>query len=332
MSEATLVAEKGRARPSADGGQSLAPQIQIQELNERIGRIVIEPLERGFGMTLGNALRRVLLSSIPGAAITRVRFDGRYHEYDTIPGVVESILDITLNLKELAIRLTRGDGLHRVLLQAEGPGEVTAADIDVPSGMEIVDADHHIATLDEGGELEVELEIETGYGYRSAERNKKEDMPLGVIAIDSDFTPVKRVNYAVEETRVGERTDFDRLTLEIETNGGIQPEEALHHAAQILIRHFELFSDFAAHPYARVEEEESAAEELESPLDELGFDTRACNLLRGKGIHTLKDLLGQTREELLDINNFGEKSLAKVEERLSELGYELARSRSRKGS
>jgi len=306
-----------------------APRIQAEELQDTYGRVVIEPLERGFGTTMGNALRRVLLSSIPGAAVTRVRFSGKYHEYDTLPGVRESVLDIILNLKELGLRITRGEEVHRLLLQAEGEGEVTAGDIETPSGVEIINKDHHIATLDEDGKLEIELQVETGFGYRPAERNKKEDMPLGEIAIDSDFSPVKRVNFRVEETRVGERTDFDRLVLEIETNGSIKPEEALHHAAQILISHFQLFSDFSQHPYARAQAEEEGGHELEATLEELGFDKRACNLLKRPphNIITLGDLLAHSREELRDIHKFGDKSLTKVEERLKELGYELAPSR-----
>jgi DNA-directed RNA polymerase subunit alpha len=307
----------------------IAPQIEIEELSETYGRFVMEPLERGYGTTLGNALRRVLLSSIPGAAVTRVRFTGKYHEYDTIPGVKESVLEILLNLKELALRLTHDEEMRRLTLVVDGPGEVTAGRIEAPSGLEILNPDHYIATLDEGGSLEIEMEVETGYGYRPAERNKKEDMPLGVIAIDSDFSPVRRVNYLVEETRVGERSDFDRLILEIETNGGVHPEEALHHAAQILISHFQLFSEFAQHPFAQAKEEEEELRMLETPLEELGFDKRACNLLREKSILTLGDLLNHTREELLDIHKFGEKSLTKVEERLHELGYELPTSRRR---
>lgn len=320
MSDATMMSSE---RTGMDGGQAVVPQLVEQELGEAEGRLVIEPLERGYGTTLGNALRRVLLSSIPGAAVTRVRFSGKYHEYDTIPGVKETVLEIILNLKELAIRLTYGDGFHRAFLTAEGPGGVTAGQIELPAGAEIINPDHPIATLDEGAELELELEIESGYGYRPAERNKREDMPLGVIAIDADFAPIKRVNYRVEETRVGERTDFDRLVLEIETDGGIQPGEALHEAAQILINHFQLFAEFtASHPFASSEAEE-VSEDLDETLEDLGFDTRACNLLRSRGVLTLRDLLSQSREELLDINNFGEKSLVKVEERLHELGYEI---------
>ncbi len=308
----------------ATQAQPIAPEIKTEELTETYGRFVVEPLERGYGTTLGNALRRVLLSSIPGAAVTRVRFAGKYHEFDVIPGVKETLLEIILNLKELALRVTRGaDEVKRLTLIAEGPKAVTAGDIEVPDGVEILNPDLHLATLDEGGQLEVEMEVEVGFGYRPAERNKKEDMPLGVIAVDSDFSPVKRVNFLVEETRVGERTDFDRLILEIETNGGVRPEEALHHAAQILIDHFKLFSEFAKHPLAEAEEESEEQKLMGTPLEELGFDKRACNLMKERGIVTLGDLLERTREELLDIHKFGEKSLVKVEERLKELGYEL---------
>ncbi len=302
----------------------IIPEIKVDELEETYGRFVVEPLERGYGTTVGNALRRVLLSSIPGAAVTRVRFSGKYHEFDTIPGVKETILEIILNLKELAIRITHGgDELRRFVLIAEGPGEVTAGQIEVPSGVEILNKDLHIATLDEGGQLEIEMEVETGFGYRSAERNKKEDMPLGVIAVDSDFSPVRRVNFVVEETRQDKRSGLDRLVLEIETNGAVRPEEALHHAAQILIQHFQLFSEFTPHPFAQAQETEEELRRMETPLEELGFDKRACNLLREKNIITLGDLLQHTREEILDIHKFGEKTLIKVEERLQELGYEL---------
>jgi len=305
----------------------ITPQVKVQEMADTYGQVVIEPLERGFGTTLGNSLRRVLLSSIPGAAVTRVRFSGKYHEYDTIPGVKETILDIILNLKGLSIRLTQGDEPRRLSFRVDKEGPVTAADIEAPTGVEILDKEHYIATLDSDGVLEAELEVETGYGYRPAERNKKEDMPLGVIAIDSDFAPVKRVNYLVEETRVGERSDFDRLVLEIETNGGVKPEEAIHHAAQILISHFHLFSDLSQHPFAIAQEEEEEIKQMESTLEDLNFDKRACNLLGERNIFTLGELLSHTREELLDIHKFGEKSLVKVEQQLQEMGFELKSSK-----
>jgi DNA-directed RNA polymerase subunit alpha len=302
---------------------ALAPKVSVLEMSDTYGQIVIEPLESGFGMTLGNALRRVLLSSIPGAAVTRVRFSGKYHEYDTMPGVRETILEIILNLKGLSIRLTQGDESRRLILHADKEGEVTAASIEAHSGVQVLDTSHYIATIDKGGSLEAELEVETGYGYRAAERNKKEDMPLGVIAIDSDFAPVKLVNYQVEETRVGERTDFERLVITLETNGGVQPEEAIHHASQILISHFQLFADLSQHPFAIAQEEEDEIKQMESTLEALDFDKRAINLLGERNITTLGELLSHSREELLDIHKFGDKSLTKVDERLLELGYEL---------
>ena len=307
--------------------QEIRPQIRVEELTESYGRFVIEPLERGYGVTLGNSLRRVLLSSIPGAAVTRVRFDGHYHEYDTIEGVKEDILEIILNLKELAIRL-QGEGEKHLYLEVEGEREVTAADIQTTDGVEILNPELHIATLAEGGRLKVELEVEPGVGYRPAERNKKPDMPLGVIPVDSDFSPIKRVNFQVEPARVGERTDLDRLILEIETNKVVTPEEALNKASQILIEHLRLFQE-VGRAAPEVEEEEEP-EELNYPLLKLDFDRRACNLLESKGVITLRDLLQKSREELLDIHGFGEKTLDKVEQRLAELGYSLRSEREQK--
>jgi DNA-directed RNA polymerase subunit alpha len=263
-------------------------------------------------------LRRVLLSSIPGAAVTRVRFDGKYHEYDTIEGVKESILEIILNLKEIAFRLTDGEPKH-VYIQHEGAGVIRAGDIELPRGLEVMNPDHVIATVAQNGKLVLDMEVEPGVGYRPAERNKKGDMPLGIIAVDSDFSPVKRVNFTVEPTRVGERTDYDRLTLVVETNGGVRPDEALQQASQILIEHFELFTL----PVGAAESVPTEPEVLHKRLEELGFDKRACNLLENKGVITLKDLLQKSREELKDIHGFGEKTLQKVIERVEELGYQL---------
>lgn len=294
------------------------PKIKVEELTPTRGVFVVEPLERGYGTTIGNALRRVLLSSIPGAAVTRVRFDGKYHEYDTIEGVKESVLEIILNLKEIAFRLTDGEAKH-LYIQHEGAGVVTAGDIELPPGLEVMNPDHVIATVDQKGKLVLDMEVEPGVGYRPAERNKKGDVPLGIIAVDSNFSPVKRVNFKVEPTRVGERTDYDRLVLEVETNGGVRPEEALQQASQILIGHFELF----ALPVGAVEPVQSEPEELTKRLEELDFDKRACNLLETKGVITLKDLLQKTKEELKDIHGFGEKTLQKVIERVEELGYQL---------
>ncbi|MFN4217891.1 MAG: DNA-directed RNA polymerase subunit alpha [Candidatus Bipolaricaulia bacterium] len=294
------------------------PKIKVEELTPTRGVFVVEPLERGYGTTIGNALRRVLLSSIPGAAVTRVRFDGKYHEYDTIEGVKESVLEIILNVKEIAFRLTDGEPKH-VYIQHEGAGVIRAGDIELPRGLEVMNPDHVIATVDQKGKLVLDMEVEPGVGYRPAERNKKGDMPLGIIAVDSDFSPVKRVNFKVEPTRVGERTDYDRLVLEVETNGGVRPEEALQQASQILIGHFELF----ALPIGAAEPVQSEPEELSKRLEELDFDKRACNLLETKGVITLKDLLQKSREELKDIHGFGDKTLQKVIERVEELGYQL---------
>ena len=298
--------------------------IKIEELTEIAGKIAIEPLERGFGTTLGNSLRRVLLSAIPGAAVVRVRFAGKYHEYDTIDGIREDVLEIILNFKSIALRL-KGEEMQRMTLTKKGPGAITANDIDVPPEVEIINPDLHIATLAKGATLDVELEVETGFGYVASEMNSLEDSPLSVIPIDADFSPVKRVNFHIEETRVGGKTGYERLVLEMETNGGIKPEEALSEASRILKRHYDLFNDFAEHPYgvSMEEEVEEEAEELSIPLIDLNIDQRACNLLHEADIVTLNDLVTRPREELLDIHGFGGKTLSKVEDRLEELGYSL---------
>jgi DNA-directed RNA polymerase subunit alpha len=299
-------------------------EIRVEELTATYGKIVIEPLERGFATTLGNGLRRVLLSSIPGAAVVRVNFSGKYHEYDTIEGVKEDVLEIILNLKSLALRL-HGDEQKRLTIEASGPREVRAEDISLPPGVEVINPDLHIATLNEKGSLEVEMEVETGYGYRPAEMNKLENSPLAVIPIDSDFSPVRQANLVVEETRVGGKTGYERLILELVTDGGIKPEEALSEAARILQRHLDLFRGFAEHPFGLAAEEGKGEEEstLAIPLSELNIDQRACNLLQEAEIITLGDLLARPREELLDIHGFGVKTLSKVEDRLRELGYSL---------
>lgn len=299
-------------------------EIKAVELTETSGKVILEPLEPGFATTLGNALRRTLLSSIPGAAITRVRFAGKYHEYDTIEGVKEDVLEIILNLKGVALRV-REEGKRRLTLEKKGPGVVKAGDIDVPPGVEIANPEHPIATLNAKGALDIELEVETGFAYLPAELNRSEDAPLSQIPIDADFSPVRRVNFTVEETRVGGKTGYERLVLEILTNGSIRPEEAISEASRLLHRHLELFRDFAEHPYgvAMAESPAGADEELSILLSELDIDQRACNLLQEADIRTLGELLARPREELLDIHGFGAKTLSKVEDRLSELGYSL---------
>jgi len=298
--------------------------IKVAELTATSGKIVIEPLERGFATTLGNSLRRTLLTAIPGAAVVRVRFSGKYHEYDTIEGVKEDVLEIILNLKSLAFRV-RSDETQRMTLVKKGAGSVTAADLDLPPGVEVVDSSVHIATLNAKGALDIELEVETGFGYVPSELNRLEDAPLSVVPIDADFSPVRRVNFTVEETRVGGKTGYERLVLEMTTNGGIRPEEALSEASRMLKRHLALFDDFAQHPYGiSIEEgQEDFAAELSVSLVDLGIDQRACNLLQEADITTLSQLLEHPREELLDIHGFGDKTLSKVEDRLAELGYSL---------
>ena len=299
--------------------------IKVEDLTDTSGTIVIEPLERGFGTTLGNALRRTLLTAIPGAAVVRVRFAGKYHEYDTIDGVKEDVLEIILNLKSLALRV-HSDETQRITLAKKGSGEVTAADLDLPPGVEIIDPSVHLATLNTKGSLDFEIEVETGFGYVPSELNRLEDAPLSVIPIDADFSPVRKVNFSVEETRVGGKTGYERLILEMSTNGGIKPEEALSEASRLVKRHLGLFDDFAQHPYgiSTEEAEEVEAEELSISLVDLGIDQRACNLLHEADITTLSQLLEHPREELLDIHGFGGKTLSKVEDRLAELGYSLS--------
>ncbi|MGB9757286.1 MAG: DNA-directed RNA polymerase subunit alpha [Candidatus Bipolaricaulaceae bacterium] len=289
-----------------------------EEHSERYGRLVLSPLERGYATTLGNALRRVLLSSIPGAAVVRIYIPGKFHEYDVIEGVREDILNIILNLKGLAIR-AEDSGLHRMYLNVSGPKEVRAEDIELPAGLTIVNPDQYIATLEEGAKLEMEMEVEVGRGFRPAEENKREDAPLGLIPVDADFSPIEKVNFLVEETRVGGRSGYERLVLEVWTNGAVSPKEAVRQAVEILQRHLSILAAVET----RVETVAAPPSEYLRPLTELGFDVRICNLLREAGIVTLGDLLGRTREEISDIHGLGEKTLAKLEQRLAELGYRL---------
>lgn len=301
--------------------------VHFEELESDSGQLVVGPLERGMGTTLGNSLRRVLMSMVPGAAVTRVRFDGKYHEYDTIEGVREDIIEILMNVKELSLRLN-GAEERKIYLEADQAGEVTAADLQVESGVEVINPEHSLAHLADGAELNMEMDVEAGMGYRSADENKVEDSPLSVIPIDSDFSPVQKVDFNVDSVRAGGKEDCDRLELELETDGGIRPEEAVGRASRILARRFELFSNLPEHPFGELgtlqEVEEEVPEEFEERLEDLGFNQRACNLLQEKGVETLEDLLEETSDQLLDIHGFGSKTLQKVEEKLDELGYSLA--------
>lgn len=301
--------------------------VHFEELESDRGNLVVGPLERGMGTTLGNSLRRVLMSMVPGAAVTRVRFDGKYHEYDTIEGVREDIIEILMNVKELSLRLD-GAEKRKLYLEADQPGEVTAADLQIESGVKVINPEHSLAHLADGAELNMEMDVEAGMGYRSADENKVEDSPLSVIPIDSDFSPVQKVDFDVENVRAGGKEDCDRLELELKTDGGIRPEEAVGRASRVLARRFELFSNLPDHPFGELgtlqEVEEEVPEEFEERLEDLGFNQRACNLLQEKGVETLEDLLNQTSDQLLDIHGFGSKTLQKVEEKLEELGYSLA--------
>ncbi|MBX5464020.1 MAG: DNA-directed RNA polymerase subunit alpha [Clostridia bacterium] len=304
------------------------PTIESEELSEdgTYGRFVVEPLERGYGTTLGNSLRRVLLSSLPGAAVTSVRIDGVLHEFSTIPGVVEDVTDIILNIKSLALRLY-GDGPATIRIDARGPGEVRGADILCPENVEVVNGDQLIATLDEGGRLEIEMTVEHGRGYVPGDRNKRPDQPIGVIAVDSIFTPIRRVNFRVEDTRVGQVTNYDRLILEVWTNGSVDPKTAVAEAASILQEHLDLFRGLVGREEGPAEGAETEASErdrlLERSIDELELSIRSYNCLKRAGINTIGELVAKTPEEMMKVRNLGRKSLEEVQEKLAALGLSL---------
>jgi DNA-directed RNA polymerase subunit alpha len=307
------------------------PKISSEKADETSGTFLIEPLDKGFGYTFGNSLRRVLLSSLGGAAITSVRIEGVAHEFSTIPGVKEDVPDLILNLKDVVIRMhTDADEVEAPLV-ATGPGEVTAKDIDLPAGVEVLNPNAPIATLEKRTKLEVYLTIGRGRGYSPAEENKSEDQPIGVIPIDSIFSPIRRAAYSVDSARVGQRTDFDKLTLEIETDGSIEPGSALREAAEILIKSLAIFTDAD-----RVEELTSrngagAAEPGAVPategddrlIEELEIGVRAYNCLKRAGIQTIGDLVQKSESELKAIPNFGERSIEEVKESLAALGLSL---------
>jgi DNA-directed RNA polymerase subunit alpha len=300
------------------------PRIEEEVLSPIRSKFAVEPLEPGFGYTLGNALRRTLLSSIPGAAISSIRIDGVLHEFSTIPKVTEDVTDIILNLKHLVIR-SETDEPATAYLRAKGPADVTSGDIQPPAGVEILNGDIHIATLGRGASLELEMVIERGVGYVSADRNKKPRDPIGVIPVDSIFTPVKRVTYAVENTRVEQMTDRDRLILDVETNGAITPREAVASAGNTLMELVSLFSELAETEHVRVagpqEEEDEGDRAL--TIEELNLSVRSYNCLKREGINTVGDLINKSESELMDIRNFGQKSIDEVKGKLEELGFGL---------
>ncbi len=290
-------------------------------------KFVCEPLERGYGMTIGNSLRRILLSSLPGAAITSVKIDGVVHEFSTVPGVVEDVPEIIVNLK--CVRLRMHDNEERTIsIDFKGPGEVKAGDIVTDSNIEILNPELHIATVAKGEKLHMEMTVARGRGYNVAEKNKKEDMPLAVLPIDSIFTPVKKVNYKVENTRVGQMVDYDKLTIEVWTDGSLKPYEALSLAAKVMTGHLELFIDLsetAKNTQVMVEKEESKKEKvLEMPIEELELSVRSYNCLKRAGIATVEDLANKSQDDMMKVRNLGKKSLDEVTNKLIALGLNFS--------
>ena len=286
-------------------------------------RFVIEPLERGFGTTIGNSIRRVLLSSLPGAAVVGVRIDGVAHEFSTMPNVVEDVAEIILNLKELRLIL-HSDDPKTLMLEAEGKGDVTAEDVQTDADVEILNPDLHIASLDEGGQLRMEIHVDSGRGYVIAEQNKMPDQPIGVIPMDAMFSPVTRVNFQVENTRIGQRTDYDRLVLEIWTDASVGPQDALSTASQILRNHLQLFisidDQFLSEPEEEVDEKaEEIKKLLQMNVEELELSVRSSNCLRAADIKTLADLVQKSETEMLKYRNFGRKSLTELSQILQEM-------------
>jgi len=295
--------------------------------NGTYGKFIVEPLERGFGTTLGNSLRRILLSSLPGVAVSSIKVDGVLHEFSTIPGVMEDMTEIILNIKGLALKLY-GEGPKVIYIDADSEGEVTAGDIKVDSEVEILNPEHHIATLGGDHRLYIELIINKGRGYVSSDKNKQPGQPIGIIPVDSIYTPVSKVNYSVEPTRVGQITDYDKLTLEVWTNGSIKPDEAISLGAKILSEHLNIFidlSDQAKHTEIMVEKEETKKEKvLEMTIEELDLSVRSYNCLKRAGINTVEDLTNRTEDDMMKVRNLGRKSLEEVIQKLHGLGLSLA--------
>ncbi|MDA8200012.1 MAG: DNA-directed RNA polymerase subunit alpha [Thermaerobacter sp.] len=290
------------------------------------GQFHVEPLDRGYGITLGNALRRVLLSSLPGSAVTSVRIEGVLHEFSTVPGVVEDVTEIVLNIKQLALRMY-GDEPRLVRVDVTGPATVTAADILSDADVEVVNGRHVLAHVDEGGRLSMEMTVERGRGYVPADKNKKVDQALGVVPVDALFSPVRRVNWHVENTRVGHITDYDRLSLEVWTDGTMSPEEAVSVGAKILADHLRLFvslSDVGGDVELGMGRDDDRRDRLmEMPIDELDLSVRSFNCLKRAGINTVRELTNKTDEDMMKVRNLGKKSLEEVKEKLGHLGLGL---------
>lgn len=306
------------------------PKIEWVDRDEQLtyGKFVVEPLERGYGITLGNALRRILLSSLPGAAVTSVRFEGALHEFSTLPGVLEDTIEIILNLKSLSMKIYSDDP-QTLIIEATRPGVITAGEIKAPADVDILNPDLPIATLEEGGRLYLEMTARNGQGYWPAERNKSPQLPIGVIPVDSLFSPIRRVNYQVQNTRVGHTTNFDKLTLEVWTDGSLRPDEAVSQGAKILAKHLSLFINLTEKTdeveFAHDRQEEDREKLLEMTIEELDLSVRSFNCLKRAGINTVGELVRKSEEEMMKVRNLGKKSLEEVEHKLRELGFTLDR-------
>ncbi len=307
------------------------PRIECIDRDENgcYGKFIVEPLERGYGTTLGNALRRILLSSLPGAAITSVKFDGALHEFSSLPGVLEDTIEIILNLKGISLKIHDHDP-QTLVVEASQKGPITAADIKVPSDVDILNEDHYICTIEENASLYIEMTAINGRGYVPAEKNKEAQQPIGVIPVDSMFSPIRKVNYQVENTRVGQVTDYDKLTLEVWTDVSIMPDEAISLAAKVLNTHIELFTNLTE----KVDEveitsdrkEEDRERVLEMTIEELDLSVRSYNCLKRAALNTVGELIQKTEDEMIKVRNLGKKSLEEVDQKLQELGLGFKKS------
>lgn len=304
------------------------PKIECIEMSEdyTFGKFVVEPLERGYGTTLGNSLRRILLSSLPGVAVTSIKIDGVLHEFSTIPGVAEDVTEIILNIKNLALKM-HGDNTKIIKIDTHGEKNITGRDIICDADIEIINPDLHICSLSEAHRFYMEMTVEKGRGYVTSERNKQPGQPIGIIPIDSIFTPVRKVNYIIENTRVGQVTDYDKLTMEVWTNGAIKPDEAISFGAKILSEHLKLFITLTEHVGSveiMVEKEEDKKEKvLEMTIEELDLSVRSFNCLKRAGINTVEELTQRTEDDMMKVRNLGKKSLEEVQQKLAALGLNL---------
>jgi len=306
------------------------PNIECVEADDKrnYAKFICEPLERGYGMTIGNSLRRILLSSLPGAAITSIKIDGVLHEFSTVKGIVEDVPELIVNLKNVRLRVSDNDE-KIIRIVHKGAGEITAADIETDGTVEILNKELHIATTSEEADFTLEMTVNRGRGYNVAEKNKKENNPIDVLPIDSIFTPVKKVNYSVENTRVGQMVDYDKLTIEVWTDGSLKPFEALSLAAKVMVGHLELFIDLsetAKNTQIMIEKEDDETEKiLEKPIEELELSVRSFNCLKRYGISTVGDLANKTENDMMKVKNLGKKSLEEVIAKLHDLGLDLNR-------